>query len=102
MIYKNYDELCRKTRQMPPHTDLLAFTNLYKRFDIECKILEVPPNRDGTNKLYQIQLTGKDSFMGLHGDQATEHEVFNNSYNGFYTEIIFDENGKFLKQSFFE
>ena len=97
MIYQNYDELCRKTMQMPPNTDLLSFTQLYKRFGIECKI-EGPDEVEG-DQGYLIVLLANDSWISL--DEATMDKRIT-GYNGFHTRIMFDKNGKFEEQEIVE
>ena len=95
--YKNYDELCRKTKQMPSDTDLLAFTNLYKRLGIECKIESI--SEDGTTTGYAVILVTDDTWLESFG--ATKSEKIT-GYTGFYTSIIFDVNGGFKGQEIIE
>lgn len=97
--YKNYDELCRETKQMPPDTDLLAFTNLYKRFGIECKIEDV--SKDGKVTGYAIILSVNEDRWHDRDTIVTTNEKIT-GYNGFYTSISFDENGQFKGQEIIE
>lgn len=104
MIYENYDELCRETRQMPSDTDLLAFTNLYKRLGIECRIYV--SNEDGwvfgeIEKMDHFSIRFAESGTGDDGGIATICEKFG-GYGGFYTSVVFDKNGKFVGQGFWE
>ena len=68
-------------------TDLEKFIELYKSFGINCKIAK---NDNGDNI---IKLCGSGSYMY---EDVTKSELFD-GYNGFYSDIIFDKNGKFLK-----
>lgn len=97
-IYQNYDELCLKTQQMPPHTDLLAFTQLYKRFGIECKIEHFKDNKKHGGDIFSIELTGETKH------NATPEQTVSDKLNGVqvcHTSILFDSNGKFLEQGFY-
>ena len=92
MIYKNYDELCQKTKQMPPDTDLLAFTNLYKRFGIECKISDCDEG-------FLIH------FSSLKIDEINESMTVDEKIIGdgfFGCNVIFSKDGKFIKQEFWD
>lgn len=89
-IYQNYDELCRKTKQMPPDTDLLAFTNLYKRFGIECKIQRWMGG-------YCIDLFVSE---GLNEEGKTIHKKIDSGTRGeHFSRIYFDGVGKFISHN---
>lgn len=89
MIYENYDELCRKTKRMPINTDLLAFTNLYKRFGIECKIKDCEEG-------YKIVFLS-DGQYSISLDPYTRDKRLV-GFKGSTSGIVFDQNGKFLNQ----
>ncbi len=107
MIYENYEELI-KEHQIPINSDLFEFVKLYKRFVIELRIgaFELTKRRGEYAKLcgeyvYQIQMVSSDSLMVSMDDHKTENEKFD-GYAGFYSEVHFDNNGKFIRQGFWE
>lgn len=69
-------------------TDLEKFIELYKGFGIKCVLLE-------KKEWFEIYL--KD---GCHGG-VTQSEKFD-GYSGFYSDVRFDKQGKFIKQGFWE
>lgn len=70
-------------------TDLEKFTELYKEFGIELKLIE---KNDGVD----IILAATDDY-----DHYTTSEKFN-GYRGFCSDIKFDKDGKFISQGFWE
>ena len=96
MIYENYDELCRSVG-MPVNTDMLAFTNIYKRLGIELRIGAFEIVKGGKEYVYQIKMMEG----GYPDGYETESDKFE-GYFGFYTEVYFDNDGKFIKQGFWE
>ena len=75
-------------------TDLEKFVELYKSFGIECKVVEEKPyNKDGAHKA--IYLGDIDS------EDATTSEKLT-GYSGFGSDVIFDMEGKFIRQGFWE
>jgi hypothetical protein len=66
-------------------TDLERFIELYKSFgiDLEAENTEC----DESNKNYYVHLQYHEKFCGHHG---------------FFSTVEFDENGKFLRQGFWE
>lgn len=72
-------------------TDLEAFVALYKRFGIECKV--------GHNECDPpiCIVLGTDDSDGI---TTTDEKLV--GYLGFYSQIEFDKNGKFVEQSFYE
>lgn len=66
-IYKNYDELCRKTLQMPPETDLWAFCSLYRRFGIELE-MSFDEKLKGESQIAIIIRIGSDASPKIEGD----------------------------------
>lgn len=77
-------------------TDLDRFVDLYRSLRIEPKILKF--NGFG-EPLLGSRIVLSDN--NIHPDGATTSEKFD-GYCGFYTEIEFDENDKFVKQGFWE
>ena len=71
-------------------TDLEKFVALYRDFGIECVVIP----GDTTQS---IRLSESDYLT----DSPTTSEKFD-GYAGFYTEIVFDLNGKFINQGFWE
>lgn len=74
---------------MKKHTDLYKFRTLYKSLGIDLKV-RPKPNEGGCT----ITLNSWD-------DDESHSKIFGGHY-GFYSEIEFDENGKFIAQSFLE
>ena len=77
-------------------TDLNKFISLYKSFGIECKVMQ----ESGDSENVYIILTEDDTTMFQDND-CTNSDKFD-GYRGFYTKIVFDKNGKFLIQGFWE
>jgi hypothetical protein len=73
------------------NTDLEAFVELYKRLGIDCQVNIV----DDTQVIY---LAEEDAGHGL----TTISEKFVGGYYRFYSTVIFDLGGKFVKQNFWE
>ena len=71
--------------------DLERFIELYKSFEIECKV--VIDAETGHKTIYLGEVVGC-------GD-CTESPKFN-GYGGFYSDVVFDEGGNFLRQGFWE
>ena len=69
---------------MPPDTDLLAFINLYKRFGIECKIID---DND------RLEIIMSDGHPVNYQDETIDKRI-----HGKKTKIIFDYNGKYIEQ----
>jgi hypothetical protein len=68
-------------------TDLEKFIDTYKQFGIDVKTYENEGN-------IEISLNG-------YGDMATQSVKFG-GYSGFYSDVIFTKEGKFIEQRFFE
>lgn len=68
-------------------TDLEKFMALYKGFGIDCIVTKTEQNQ-------LIVLSG-------YNDASTKSDKFG-GYNGFYSVVEFDLNGKFLSQDFYE
>jgi hypothetical protein len=73
-------------------TDLEKFRELYKSFGIDCKIQK---EEEG----FGIYLCG--NVLYNDGINYTESDKFH-GYTQFYSDIIFDKDGKFIKQGFWE
>lgn len=73
-------------------TDIDSFKALYRSFGIECKEFV---GDDDSRRIRLIE--------SAHGcdENETGSKLFS-GYYGFYTEIIFDKDGKFLGQGFWE
>lgn len=69
-------------------TDLERFKELYLSFGIELNHTAEPD--DG-----EIDIK-------LNGWGSNARDQFDESYQGFYSLVTFDKNGKFIKQGFFE
>ena len=74
-------------------TDLEKFIGCYKQFGVEIKTFEF----DGKTRVVLI----RDSDEYMHGEAATSSDKFG-GYNGFFSELELDQNGKFLTQGFWE
>jgi hypothetical protein len=72
---------------MPPDTDLLAFTNLYKRFGIECRI------SDCDEGFKVVLLTSGSYPVAIYTMDERIH-----GFKGCTSGIVFDKEGNFLKQ----
>lgn len=69
---------------------LTDFVQLYSRFGVTCKVNK---HEEG----YNVILT-----EDIHADITdTASEKFE-GYNGFYTEVIFNHEGQFIRQGFWE
>lgn len=77
-------------------TDLEAFIDLYARFGINCK---VETEESSTHQF--IILLVEDSHLPTTSSK-TESSGKLTGYNGFYSRVEFDENGKFVQQEFLE
>lgn len=100
MIYENYEELI-KEHYIPIYSDLYEFIKLYKRFDIELRIGSFELTKGCGECVYQIQMV-ESGTAAYHADEyKTESEKFD-GYNGFYSEVHFDNDGKFIRQGFWE
>ena len=100
MIYENYEELIREHQIVWP-SDLFEFVKLYKRFEIELRIGAFELTKGSGEYVYQIQMISSDSLAYSADSHKTESEKFD-GYNRFYSEIHFDNDGKFIKQGFWE
>ena len=73
-------------------TDLEKFVDLYKSIGIKCEAITSPAWHWGSiekiTRIICISNDGKSEKIG--------------GYSGFFTSIIFDENGKFICQRFWE
>ena len=67
-------------------TDIEKFRSFYQQFGIE---------------ITYPKLVGSEYFMVLPRDVAVGREKLD-GYCDFYTKIVFDRNGKFIKQGFWE
>lgn len=72
-------------------TDLEKFKELYKSIGIELIEQKKPDENQ------QFLLLSEDRF---HGTQPRNYSF--KGYSGFFSEIIFDMNGKFIEQGFWE
>jgi hypothetical protein len=72
-------------------SDLDRFIELYRSFGIECVV-----NAKGENKV--IYLCESDYTFD---EQATLSDKLK-GYNDFFSKVIFDGNGKFIEQGFYE
>jgi len=76
-------------------TDLAAFVKLYKKFGIDVKI------NKGVDDMYDIFLTMSNQLPVLKYREA--FPTLSNKFGGrpeFYSRIVFDKDGKFVKQEF--
>ena len=73
-------------------TDLEIFIEIYKSIGIELHIIE-------TNDTKELCFGFKDRF--LPNDDMDTHEKFG-GFQGFYTQIVFNLDGEFLQQNFWE
>ncbi len=75
-------------------TDLEKFIELYKSFGITCVVV----NHDGVNSIFL------GDYEHGYGDatKGTYSESFSGGYSGFYSQVVFDADGKFRWQSFRE
>jgi hypothetical protein len=72
-------------------TDLERFVELYRSFGIECKVTQFP-KQEG-------QFIVMREAYGV--KEVTESKKLD-GHLGFYSDVQFDENGKFLRQGFWE
>ena len=75
-------------------TDLQRFVALYKSFGIDCKIEKHP----GANDMQSITLGMRDATRAT--ERFTEDQRFE-GYLGHFTEVLFDADGQFYGQAFF-
>jgi len=71
-------------------TDLEKFIELYKSFGIDLKAHKIDDHQEiimGSSEYYPKLISSSDKFDG---------------YFGFYSDVYFDLNGKFIKQGFYE
>lgn len=73
-------------------TDLEKFVETYKQFGIK---LHLNINPEG----HTLVFLGYEGFQGDY--KVTGNEKFE-GYIGFHSDLVFDENGKFLSQGFWE
>lgn len=71
-------------------TDLEKFIDTYKQFGIEVKVVE----NEKLNLEVKLRLSYDDNF-------ATESDKFD-GYSGFYSDLEFTKEGKFIRQGFWE
>lgn len=91
--YANFEELAKSgNHEIEINSDLLRFTTLYRGFGVECKIAEFG------DPGYRINLA--DGYMSNEIDHTYSDKL--EGHTGFYTAILFDKNGKFIKQGFWE
>lgn len=79
-------------------TDLQRFVELYKSFGIECKVNQVDVPHQYSH------MATKDQYIVL-TDGRSDHEATSDGrFNGYgmFSDIVFDENGKFKSQGFWE
>lgn len=81
-------------------TDLERFVELYKSFGIDCKVNIA--EKDG-----QLMHVNKDDRFILIGDYYdNKHETTGSDkftgYPSFYSDVVFDKDGKFKTQGFWE
>ncbi len=79
-------------------TDLQRFVELYKSFGIECKVNQVDVPHQYSH------MATKDQYIVL-TDGRSDHEVTSDGrFNGYgmFSDIVFDANGKFKSQGFWE
>lgn len=75
-------------------TDLERFIELYKSFGIDCKVNQI-------NEEQVIFLGDYDSYDTYPEYEKTRH-VSLGGYGNFYSEVIFDKDGKYSRQNFYE
>jgi len=75
-------------------TDLEKFVELYKSFDINLKVIE---NEDD----FEIILSECAVFDDPHNEITSVSPKFG-GYTGFFSQVVFDKNGKFVCQKFYE
>ena len=90
-------------------TDLEKFIQLYKEFGIEVKVNTVSPDHPRYSGYHEIFLSGGK----IHDDIITcfsspKHDVVlttDDKFDGFsryYSNLLFDQDGKFVRQGFWE
>lgn len=98
MIYKNYEELI-KEHPIPIYSDLREFVKLYARLGFECKIRYI--NSGEEHGLFRIILCNK-----LFSKIEEEGTQVDNTYFGegrySHTKVLFNKNGEFICQGFWE
>lgn len=79
-------------------TDLEKFVALYKSFGIECKV-----NKVDVPHQYSHMKAG-DQYIVLTDGREGKNETGDSRFNGYgmYTDIVFDSEGKFRSQGFWE
>lgn len=83
-------------------THLEKFVTLYKEFGIDCKINEVE-NPDGDGCCFYIVLCNNSfSYNDAKNKEAGTKSNKFVGYNGFFTEIHFDQDCNFIRQGFLE
>lgn len=85
---------------IPEYTDLQAFIDLYKRLGIKVIVNECE-RKEGRLNEGEIYIVLSEYGYGDTEEKITYHKKFG-GYTGFYTEIIFDKDGKFINQDFYE
>ena len=84
-------------------TDLEKFVQLYKEFGIDLKVNQVPNKHEHGcyAGYYEVYLSPERTFYTDIDGVFTVSEKFE-GFNGFYSLIWFDLNGKFVRQGFWE
>ena len=75
-------------------TDLERFIELYRSIGIECYIYE-------DEEKWRTKEIKLGAAMYPSGDEFQSHPLIE-GYGGFYTSIVFDKDGKFISQGFWE
>jgi len=87
--YQDFSKIDKNTGKVP---DIWRFLELYKDFGIDCKV----NINDKTGGFYIV--LGESRYSD---DDVTESEKFQ-GYGGFYSDVAFDKDGKFISQGFWE
>lgn len=95
-------QCCQSGDTPPSKTDLERFVELYKSFGVECMVMEGVLRDDKTGDdtpVKRITLSGgKDFYAGAECTQSNKFDGF----LGFYSEVLFTPDGKFIGQGFWE
>lgn len=81
-------------------TDLEKFVELYRSFGIECVVSERERYQYESlpERIKRIRIGNWEYGVP---EENTDSDKFD-GYGGFYSEVIFDMDGKFIKQTFYE
>ncbi len=79
-------------------TDLERFIELYRSFGIECKVNKVDVPHQYSH------MKADDQYIVLTDGHEGKNETGDSRFNGYgmYTDIVFDSDGKFKSQGFWE